>query len=66
MEKRFAIDTNENREYLKGLSEELLDTVWPGKSDLYHAFQATLIPYNEVSISIATAVSINNDNHEEV
>ena len=37
--------------YLKG-------TVWPGKSDLYHAFQSMLIPYNNVSISIAKAVNI--------
>jgi len=31
-------------------------TVWPGKPDLYHALQATLIPYNEPSISIALAI----------
>lgn len=37
-------------------SNRLLGTVWPGKSDLYHAFQATLIPYSDISISIATAV----------
>lgn len=35
----------------------LKGTVWPGKSDLYHAFQSMLIPYSNVSISIATAVS---------
>jgi len=34
----------------------VIGTVWPGKSDLYHAFQATLIPYSEVSVSIAKAV----------
>lgn len=34
----------------------LLGTVWPGKSDLYHAVQATLIPYYDVSLSIAAAV----------
>lgn len=34
----------------------LKGTVWPGKSDLYHAFQSMLIPYNNVSISIAKAV----------
>lgn len=34
----------------------LLDTVWPGKSDLYHAFQATLIPYMPVNVSIAASV----------
>lgn len=36
---------------------ELLGTVWPGKSDLYHALQATLIPYLDVSVSIAAAVA---------
>ncbi len=36
---------------------QLMGTVWPGKSDLYHAFQATLIPYNErIGLSIAAAV----------
>lgn len=34
----------------------LLDTVWPGKSDLYHALQATLIPYYTPEVSIAAAV----------
>ena len=35
----------------------LLTTVWAGKSDLYHALQATIIPYNElVGVSIATAL----------
>lgn len=38
----------------------LLNTVWPGKSDLYHAFQATLIPYHPVDISIARAVYEND------
>lgn len=33
-----------------------VDTVWPGKPDIYHALQATLIPYNDVSTSIAAAV----------
>jgi len=34
----------------------LKGTVWPGKSDLYHAFQATLIPYNpRIGVSIAAA-----------
>jgi len=35
---------------------ELLNTVWPGKSDIYHAFQATLIPYARVDLSIACDV----------
>lgn len=38
-------------------NNNLLCTVWPGKSDLYHALQAMMIPYNElVGISIATAI----------
>lgn len=38
-------------------NNNLLSTVWPGKSDLYHALQAMMIPYNElVGISIATAI----------
>ena len=47
-----------------GIKTELLNkswtecglTVWPGKSDLYHAVQATLIPYYRVNYSIAPAV----------
>jgi len=34
----------------------LMGTVWPGKSDIYHALQATLIPYSSVDVSIAAAV----------
>ncbi len=34
----------------------VIGTVWPGKSDLYHAFQATLIPYYAPEVSIAVAV----------
>lgn len=37
-------------------NNNLIGTVWPGKSDLYHAVQATLIPYYEPSLSIAPAV----------
>ena len=34
-----------------------IGTVWPGKSDLYHAVQATLIPYNEeIGKSVAAAI----------
>lgn len=33
------------------------DTVWPGKPDLYHAVQATLIPRLPLTPSLATAVS---------
>ena len=34
----------------------VLTTVWPGKPDVYHAFQAMLIPYNRIDISIASAI----------
>ena len=34
----------------------VVGTVWPGKNDLYHALQATLIPYYRPDISIAKAV----------
>ena len=38
-------------------NNHLIGTVWPGKSDLYHAFQATLIPYvTDPGSSITTAV----------
>lgn len=40
-------------------NNNLLETVWPGKSDLYHAFQATLIPYAAVDTSIAAYVCNN-------
>lgn len=35
----------------------VLRTVWPGKSDLYHAFQSTLIPFYDPAVSIASAVA---------
>lgn len=34
----------------------VIGTVWPGKNDIYHALQATLIPYHSVDLSIAPAV----------
>ncbi|MDO5439052.1 MAG: AGE family epimerase/isomerase [Erysipelotrichaceae bacterium] len=37
----------------------LKETVWPGKSDLYHALQATLIPLLEPSVSVVPAVKRN-------
>ena len=37
-------------------NNKVIGTVWPGKSDLYHAFQATLIPYTPVGLSVAPAV----------
>ena len=37
----------------------LKNTVWPGKSDIYHALQAMMIPYSRVDVSIAKAVKEN-------
>ena len=37
-------------------NNRLKGTVWPGKSDLYHAFQAMLIPYLRPDVVIAKAV----------
>lgn len=37
-------------------NNQLMGTVWPGKSDIYHALQAVLIPYHKVNVSIAPAV----------
>jgi mannose/cellobiose epimerase-like protein (N-acyl-D-glucosamine 2-epimerase family) len=36
-----------------------IDTVWPGKPDLYHAVQATVIPRLPLAPSMATAISSN-------
>ncbi|SHJ69603.1 AGE family epimerase/isomerase [Hespellia stercorisuis] len=38
-------------------NNHVMGTVWPGKSDIYHALQATLIPYSDPSVSIAKAVA---------
>ena len=35
---------------------KVIGTVWPGKSDIYHALQATLIPYCVPELSVAAAV----------
>lgn len=37
-------------------NNQVVDTVWPGKPDIYHALQAVLIPYSDVSVSIALAI----------
>ncbi len=37
-------------------NNQLMGTVWPGKPDLYHAVQATLIPLYTADLSIAPAV----------
>lgn len=39
-------------------NNNLKETVWPGKSDIYHALQSTLIPYSRIDVSIAKAVSL--------
>ena len=36
---------------------EVIGTVWPGKNDLYHSDQATLIPYARPDLSIASAMA---------
>jgi sulfoquinovose isomerase len=38
-------------------SNKVIETVWPGKPDLYHAVQATLIPRLPLAPSMATALS---------
>lgn len=37
-------------------NNNVIGTVWPGKSDVYHAFQSTWIPYGTPYISIASDV----------
>lgn len=37
-------------------NNNVIGTVWPGKSDIYHAFQATWIPYGTPYVSIASDV----------
>lgn len=43
----------------------LTGSVWPGKPDLYHAVQATLIPYYQADLSIAAAVKTAGDIFED-
>ncbi len=38
-------------------NNRVIGTVWPGKLDLYHAFQSMLIPYSPADLSIAVAAS---------
>ena len=49
---------HENGSWFHQLNEknEVIGTVWSGKSDLYHAFQATWIPYGNAAVSIASDV----------
>lgn len=41
-------------------NNQVIGTVWPGKNDIYHALQATLIPYYGANQSIAPAVKEKN------
>lgn len=43
-------------------NNHVIGTVWPGKSDLYHATQSMLIPYYAADLSIAPAVKRGSDN----
>ena len=38
-------------------SNHVIETVWPGKPDLYHAVQATLIPRLPLAPSMASALA---------
>jgi mannose/cellobiose epimerase-like protein (N-acyl-D-glucosamine 2-epimerase family) len=38
-------------------SNHVIETVWPGKPDLYHAVQATLIPRLPLAPTMATAMA---------
>ena len=48
---------HENGSWFHQLDREnnVIGTVWPGKSDIYHALQSTLIPYCDISVSVAVA-----------
>lgn len=70
-DERYANDYSEYLEYLDQsvmdhrygswfhqLDEKnsVIDTVWPGKPDIYHAFQAMFIPYVDTGVSLASAI----------
>jgi mannose/cellobiose epimerase-like protein (N-acyl-D-glucosamine 2-epimerase family) len=70
-EERYAVDYSMFLEYLEETvrdhkngswfhqldsENKLMGTVWPGKSDIYHALQATLIPYGDVAVSVAAGL----------
>ena len=52
------VHDKENGSWFHQMDREnrVIGTVWPGKSDIYHALQVTLIPYVPVSVSVAKAV----------
>lgn len=54
---RYVID-HETGSWYHQLDENnrLKETVWPGKPDIYHAFQAMMIPYLPPEMSVAKAV----------
>ena len=54
---KFLID-HEKGSWFHQLDKDnhVLNTVWPGKPDIYHAVQATLIPYYRADLSIAPAI----------
>ena len=53
-----CIPNHENGSWFHQLNEknDVIGSVWPGNSDLYHAFQATWIPYGNAAVSIASDV----------
>ena len=56
----YLID-HENGSWFHQLNKdnEVIVTVWPGKPDLYHATQCTLIPSLDPSVSVAPAMKAN-------
>jgi sulfoquinovose isomerase len=44
---------------------QVIDTVWPGKPDLYHAVQATLIPRLPLAPSMATALTLSSGQFDQ-
>lgn len=53
----YLID-RENGSWFHQLDREnkIVDTVWPGKADLYHAVQSMMIPVHDPALSVAVAV----------
>lgn len=54
---KYLID-RDNGSWFHQLDREskVLDTVWPGKADLYHAVQSMMIPVHDPALSVAVAV----------
>ena len=62
-----TVHDKENGSWFHQMDREnrVIGTVWPGKSDLYHAFQATVIPYGPIAVSVAPAVKqMTGDNYD--